>query len=88
VWEQGISQVGTRLRGFGTSVFTGTRELLEQVTDAISAELDSIEGLAARNRPAGHSHSSASRCAPHPTVPACPGRAAATAAWLPVYCTR
>ncbi len=44
-------------------MFTGTRELLEQVTDAISAELDSIEGMAARNRP-GTQNRGAARSAP------------------------
>ena len=48
---QRLSEVGTGLRGLGTSMFTGTRELLETVTDAISSELDSIEGMAARNKP-------------------------------------
>ena len=57
---QRLSEVGTGLRGLGTSMFTGTRELLETVTDAISSELDSIEGMAARNKPR---HSlSADRC--------------------------
>lgn len=32
-------------------MFTGTKELLEHVTEAISSELDSIEGMAARNKP-------------------------------------
>ncbi len=54
--------MGTGLRGIGTSMFTGTRELLEHVTEAISSELDSIEGMAARNKPQ-HSRSG-SRCAP------------------------
>lgn len=53
--------MGSRLRGLGTSMFTGTRELLEHVTDAISSELDSIEGMAARNRP-GAPNRSAARC--------------------------
>ena len=57
---QRLSEVGTGLRGLGTSMFTGTRELLETVTDAISSELDSIEGMAARNKPR-HSQS-ADRC--------------------------
>lgn len=57
--------MGSKLRGLGTSVFTGTRELLEQVTDAISSELDSIEGMAARNRP-GAAHRSTARCATGP----------------------
>ena len=62
---QRLSKVGTGLRGIGTSMFTGTRELLEHVTEAISSELDSIEGIAARNKPQ-HSRSG-SRCAPaHP----------------------
>ena len=43
--------MGTGLRGIGSSMFTGTRELLEHVTEAISSELDSIEGMAARNKP-------------------------------------
>lgn len=55
--------MGSKLRGLGTSVFTGTRELLEQVTDAISSELDSIEGMAARNRP-GAANRSATRWHP------------------------
>ncbi len=57
---QRLSEVGTGLRGLGTSMFTGTRELLETVTDAISSELDSIEGMSARNKPR-HSQS-ADRC--------------------------
>jgi len=48
---QRLSEVGTGLRGIGTSMFTGTKELLEHVTEAISSELDSIEGMAARNKP-------------------------------------
>ncbi len=48
---QRLSEVGTGLRGMGSSMFTGTRELLEHVTEAISSELDSIEGMAARNKP-------------------------------------
>lgn len=48
---QRLSEVGSGLRGIGTSMFTGTRELLEHVTEAISSELDSIEGMAARNKP-------------------------------------
>ena len=59
---QRLSEVGTGLRGIGTSMFTGTRELLEHVTEAISSELDSIEGMAARNKPQ-HSRSG-SRQAP------------------------
>ena len=59
---QRLSEVGTGLRGIGTSMFTGTRELLEHVTEAISSELDSTEGMAARNKPQ-HSRSG-SRCAP------------------------
>lgn len=57
---QRLGEVGTGLRGLGTSMFMGTRELLETVTDAISSELDSIEGMAARNKPR-HSQS-ADRC--------------------------
>ena len=64
---QRLSEVGTGLRGIGTSMFTGTRELLEHVTEAISSELDSIEGMAARNKPQ-HSRSS-SRCAPALLLP-------------------
>lgn len=48
----------------------GTRELLEQVTDAISSELDSIEGMAAHNRP-GAANRSAARCAPGTACHAC-----------------
>jgi hypothetical protein len=48
---QRLSEVGTGLRGIGSSMFTGTRELLEHITEAISSELDSIEGMAARNKP-------------------------------------
>lgn len=69
--------MGTGLRGIGTSMFTGTRELLEHVTEAISSELDSIEGMAARNKPQ-HSRS-ASRCAPCP-----PAVTAAAGACLPI----
>ena len=57
---QRLGEVGTGLRGLGTSMFTGTRELLETVTDAISSELDSIEGMAARNKP--RPSQSADRC--------------------------
>ena len=65
-----VGQVGSKLRGLGTSVFTGTRELLEQVTDAISSELDSIEGMAARNRPGAANRSSARRApTPDPNFP-------------------
>ncbi|CAL8468843.1 g8384 [Coccomyxa elongata] len=60
--QEHFNKVGSKLRGLGTSVFTGTRELLEQVTDAISSELDSIEGMAARNRP-GAAHRSTARFA-------------------------
>lgn len=49
--------MSSKLRGLGSSVFVGTRELLEQVTDAISSELDSIEGMAARSRPGLNSRS-------------------------------
>ena len=58
---QRLSKVGTGLQGIGSSMFSGTRELLEHVTEAISSELDSIEGMAARNKPQ-HSRSG-SRCA-------------------------
>jgi hypothetical protein len=59
-----IAQVGTKLRGFGASLLSGTTGLLEKVHDTISAELEGMEGqLTGRGRPAP-AVAAAARCGP------------------------
>ena len=54
------AQVGTKLRGFGASLLSGTTGLLEKVHDTISAELEGMEDqLVGRGRAA---HASSARC--------------------------
>ena len=59
------TQVGTKLRGFGASLLSGTTGLLEKVHDTISAELEGMEGqLTGRGRGAP-APAAAARCGPH-----------------------
>jgi hypothetical protein len=51
-------QVGSKLRGFGASLFTNTASLFEQVQEAIAQEIEGIDGHINRaSRPANRSSS-------------------------------
>ena len=71
------AQVGTKLRGFGASLLSGTTGLLENLHDTISAELEGMEDqLVGRGRAA---HASAARCGNSPAQN--PVRAWGTSCW-------
>ena len=68
-WNGVRAQVGTKLRGFGASLLSGTTGLLEKVHDTISAELEGMEDqLVGRGRAA---HAGAARCGESPAVGPC-----------------
>ena len=67
------AQAATRLAGLGSSLFTGTSELLGQVSGAIAHELDALEGGGGGggSRPRGdrlasHSSGGSGRCGRQP----------------------
>ncbi len=58
--------MGSRLRGLGASLLSGTTGLLEKVHDTISAELEGMEGqLLGRPRPGAGP--AATQCGPAPS---------------------